>query len=195
MLPVDEYKALRERANPQPVQPTPPPVDATLTRIDYDLRIENDAVAGRALLTIDVMRDGWTRVQIPAGLMVRDARIDGQPVSLVEGPPPHVLLSRSGRVVLTLDIALPLTASAGSESIALPASAAPISRARPHAAAQRRRSLGLRRLRRRAHGITRRKPVDAHSAGPVSRSRCRGNAKRMTAAPNCRCARARASPR
>ena len=129
VLPVDEYKALRERANPQPVQPTPPPVDATLTRIDYDLRIENDAVAGRALLTIDVMRDGWTRVQIPAGLMVRDARIDGQPVSLVEGPPPHVLLSRSGRVVLTLDIALPLTASAGSESIALPASAAPISRA------------------------------------------------------------------
>ena len=129
VLPVDEYKALRERANPQPVQPTPPPVDATLTRIDYDLRIENDAVAGRALLTIDVMRDGWTRVQIPAGLMVRDARIDGQPVSLVEGPPPHVLLSRLGRVVLTLDIALPLTASAGSETIALPASAAPISRA------------------------------------------------------------------
>jgi len=34
VLPVDEYKALRERANPQPVQPTPPPVDATLTRID-----------------------------------------------------------------------------------------------------------------------------------------------------------------
>ena len=129
VLPVDEYKALRDRANPQPAQPTPPPVDATLTRIDYDLRIENEAVAGRALLTIDVMRDGWTRVQIPAGLMVRDARIDGQPVSLVEGPPPHVLLSRSGRVVLTLDIALPLTASAGGESIALPASAAPISRA------------------------------------------------------------------
>ena len=129
VLPVDEYKALRERANPQPPQPAPPPVDATLTRIDYDLRIENDAVAGRALLTIDVMRDGWTRVQIPAGLMVRDARLDGQPVSLVEGPPPHVLLSRTGRVVLTLDISLPLTASAGTESIALPASAAPISRA------------------------------------------------------------------
>ena len=51
--------------------------------------------------------------RFPAGLMVRDARLDGQPVSLVEGPPPHVLLSRAGRVVLTLDIALPLTASAG----------------------------------------------------------------------------------
>jgi hypothetical protein len=129
VLPVDEYKALRERANPQPAPPSPPPVDATLTRIDYDLRIENDAVAGRALVTVDVMRDGWVRVQIPAGLMVRDARLDGQPVSLVEGPPPHVLLSRTGRVVLTLEIALPLTAAAGSESIALPASAAPISRA------------------------------------------------------------------
>jgi hypothetical protein len=129
VLPVDEYRTLRERANPQPPQPSPPPVDATLTRIDYDLRIENDAVTGRALLTIDVMRDGWTRVQVPAGLMVRDARLDGQPVSLVEGPPPHVLLSRTGRVVLTLDIALPLTSSAGTETIALPASAAPISRA------------------------------------------------------------------
>ena len=129
VLPVDEYKALRERANPQPAQPAPPPVDATLTRIDYDLRIDNELVTGRALLAIDVLRDGWTRVQIPAGLMVRDARLDGQPVSLVEGPTPHVLLSRSGRVVLTLDIALPLTASAGSESIALPASASPISRA------------------------------------------------------------------
>ncbi|HLG55078.1 MAG TPA: hypothetical protein VI485_07080 [Vicinamibacterales bacterium] len=129
VLPVDEYRALRERANPQPPTPAQPPVDATLTRVDYDLRIENDAVAGRALLTIDVLRDGWVRVQIPAGLMVRDARLDGQPVSLVEGPPPHVLLSRTGRVVLTLDIALPLTSSAGTESIALPASGAPIARA------------------------------------------------------------------
>ena len=129
VLPVDEYRALRERANPQPPQPAAPPVDATLTRIDYDLRIENDTVSGRALLTIDVLRDGWTRVQIPAGLMVRDAQLDGQPVPLVEGPPPHVILSRAGRVVLTLDIALALTSSAGTESIALPASASPISRA------------------------------------------------------------------
>lgn len=129
VLPVDEYRTLRERANPPAAIPSPPPVEATLTRVEYDLRIDGDLVAGRALLTIDVLRDGWTRVQIPAGLMVRDARLDGQPVSLVGGPPPHVLLSRAGRFVLTLDVVVPLAASAGAESITLPASAAPMSRA------------------------------------------------------------------
>lgn len=129
VLPVDEYRALRERATPQPAQPASSPIDATLTRIDYELVADVESASGRALLTIDVLREGWTRVQIPAGLMVRDARIDGQPVSLVEGPPPHVLLSRAGRVVLTLDIVMPLASSAGTESIALPSSTAPISRA------------------------------------------------------------------
>src|SRR4051812_41366692 len=129
VLPVDEYRALRDRAIPPAPQPAAPPVDATLTRIDYDLRVDGDSVAGRALLTIDVLRDGWTRVQIPAGLMVRDARLAGQPVSLIGGPPPHVLLSRAGRVVLALEIVVPLAASAGAESISLPASAAPMSRA------------------------------------------------------------------
>src|SRR5436309_1565168 len=102
VLPVDEYRALRERANPPAPAPLAPPVDATLTRIDYELRVDSDSVAGRALLAIDVLKDGWTRVKIPAGLMARDARVDGQPVSLVEGPPAHVLLARAGRSVLTL---------------------------------------------------------------------------------------------
>jgi hypothetical protein len=128
VLSVDEYRALREKAFPPPAPPVGLPVDATLTRIDYDLRVEAESVAGRALLTIDVLRDGWTRVQIPTGLMAREARLDGQPVSLVEGPPPYVLLSRAGRFVLALDIAIPLASSAGAESITIPASASPISR-------------------------------------------------------------------
>ena len=137
VLPVDEYRALRARANPDAPLPSPPPVDATLTRVDYDLRVDastslgagGDTVSGRALLTIDVLRDGWVKVPIPAGLMVRDARIDGQPVALIEGPPAHVLLSRTGRVVLSLDISLPLGAAAGAESVALPPSPAALSRA------------------------------------------------------------------
>ena len=110
--------------------PAAPPVDATLTRVDYDLRVDADTVAGRAVLTIDVLRDGWTRVQIPAGLMVRDAALDGQPVALVDGPPPHRAALARGRSILTLDIVIPLATSAGAESITLPASPSPISRVR-----------------------------------------------------------------
>jgi len=127
VLPVDEYRALRDRANPSAPAPPAPAVDATLTRIDYDLRVDADAISGRALLTIDVMKDGWSSVQIPAGLRARDARLDGQPVALIDGPP-RVLLARAGRSVLTLDVAMRLAASAGVESIALPASASSISR-------------------------------------------------------------------
>ena len=129
VLPVDEYKSLRERALPPAPPPPAPPVDATLTRIDYDLRAMPTRWSGRALLTIDVLKDGWTRVAIPPGLRARDARLDGQPVSLIDGPPAHVLLRRAGRSVLTLDVVLPLAASAGIESIALPASPSPIARA------------------------------------------------------------------
>ena len=42
VLPVDEYRALRDRAIPPPPPPPAPPVDATLTRIDYDLRVDGD---------------------------------------------------------------------------------------------------------------------------------------------------------
>lgn len=137
VLPVDEYRALRARANPDTPLPAPPPVDATLTRVDYELRVDpstslgtsGGVIAGRALLTIDVLREGWVKVAIPAGLMVRDARLDGQPLSLIEGPPAHVVLSRPGRAVLSLEISLPLATSAGTESITLPSSGAPMSRA------------------------------------------------------------------
>ena len=38
VLPVEEYRALRARAFPSAPDPAPPPVDAALTRVDYDLR-------------------------------------------------------------------------------------------------------------------------------------------------------------
>src|SRR5262245_15241987 len=131
VLPVDEYRALRERANPLAPPPAAPPVDATLTRIDYDLRVDTDSIVGRALLTIDLLRDGWTRVPIPGGLHARDARLDGQPVSLVsatDGTQARALVARAGRSVLTLEIAMPLAVAAGTESIALPPAPSSISR-------------------------------------------------------------------
>jgi hypothetical protein len=133
VLPIDEYRALRTRALPPD---SGPPVDATLTRVDYDLRLSGDTIAGQARLTIDVLKQGWAAVQIPPGLLVRDARIDGRPTALVKDPrdakmtdgaPPHVLLSRSGRALLTLDVVVPMAAAAGAESMTLPASSSGLS--------------------------------------------------------------------
>lgn len=128
VLPDDDYRALRQRANPSPPAPPTPVVAAALSRVDYDLRVEGESVTGRAQLTVDVLREGWTTVAIPPGLMTRQAQVDGRPVALVPGTHPHVLLSRVGRSLVTLDIVLPLTTGPGTESIVVPQSPAPISR-------------------------------------------------------------------
>ncbi len=78
VIPVDEYRVLRAKAYPVEHDPEPPPLDATLTRIDYDLHVTGDLAAGRASLTVDVLKDGWVRVPVPAGLLVREARLDGK---------------------------------------------------------------------------------------------------------------------
>jgi hypothetical protein len=76
--PVEEYRTLHARAYPIERDPEPPPVDATLTRVDYDLRIDGELASGRASLTVDVLKDGWVRVPVPAGLLVREARLDSR---------------------------------------------------------------------------------------------------------------------
>src|SRR5262252_977418 len=99
---IEEYRTLHARAYPVEREPEPPPVEATLTRVDYDLRINNELATGRATLTIDVLKDGWVRVPIPAGLLVREARLDGKAVALVPstsgkaGSQLSALLSRVG---------------------------------------------------------------------------------------------------
>jgi hypothetical protein len=135
VIPVDEYQNLRARAYPTERAPEPPPVDATLTRVDYDLHIAGELATGRASLTVDVLKDGWVRVPIPPGLLVREARLDGKLVSLVSGTPgkggnqPAAVLAHAGRAVLLLDIALPVNASAGEERIALPSTSSGVTRA------------------------------------------------------------------
>jgi len=126
-------------------EPEPSPVEATLTRVDYDLRVQPTAggesagagelASGRATLTIDVLKDGWVRVPIPAGLLVREARLDGKLVSFVPGSGNKgssqlsALLSHAGRAVLLLDIALPVASSTGEESITLPSASSGVTRA------------------------------------------------------------------
>jgi hypothetical protein len=127
VIPVSEYRSLHAKAYPVDQEPEASGVQVTLTRVDYDLQIKGDVARGRVSLTVDVLKDGWVRVPIPSGLLVREARLDNKLVSLApasgkaSGGPLTAILSHPGRSVLLLDIVLPIASNAGSESIALPA--------------------------------------------------------------------------
>lgn len=135
VLPVDEYRALRRAAFPADAEPVPPPVEATLTRIDYDLKVDGDLASGEARLTVDVIKEGWVRLALPDGLMVREANLDGRPVTLATRPAEKgpgggdLLLSRTGRFVLTLKIVAPVTSVAGTDILKLPVSNSAVSHA------------------------------------------------------------------
>src|ERR1035437_2762875 len=135
VIPIDEYRVLRAKAYPVEHDPEPPPLDATLTRVDYDLHVAGELAAGRASLTVDVLKDGWVRVPVPAGLLVREARHEGKQVSLVPGAQgkggAHLsaLLSHAGRFELLLDVDVPITSFAGEESISLPSTESGVTRA------------------------------------------------------------------
>jgi hypothetical protein len=135
VLPVSEYTALKRAASPAEPEPVEPPVEATLSRIDYDLKVDGDLATGEARLTVDVIKNGWVRVAMPDGLMVRDAQLDGRPVNLVmnttdKGPGrADLLLSKTGRSVLTLKIVAPVTTVAGTDILHLPVSNSAVSHA------------------------------------------------------------------
>src|SRR4029079_16254810 len=130
---------------PSTPDPAPPPVDATLTRVDYDLRVSGETVSGQGrrggdghkkgrgsgqvLVAIGVRKRGWAGVQGRAGLLVRDARSDGRPVafSAADGAPPRVLISRPGRSTLTLDVVIPIASGSGAEGMALQSSGSALS--------------------------------------------------------------------
>ncbi len=152
VLPVAEYRALRTKAFPPDRPPDPPPVDAAISGVDYELTVNGDSASGQARITIDVLKEGWVRIPMPQGLLIREARLEARPVALVDaagaGAPganapsaagaadrsiapstPSLLLSRPGRALLTLDIVVPITTRQGGEYLTLPASAAALVRA------------------------------------------------------------------
>jgi len=134
VISVPDYRALRVRAFPAEREPEPPPVDAALSRVDYDLRADTDAASGHATLTVDVLKNGWVRVPIPSGLFVREAKLDGKPLSLAslsaskEPNQLSALLSHTGRAVITLEIALPIAASASEERVSIPSTFSGVTR-------------------------------------------------------------------
>jgi hypothetical protein len=136
VLPVNEYSALRRAAFPVDAEAEAPPVAATLSRIDYDLKVDGDLASGEARLTVDVIEDGWVRVAMPDGLMVREAQLDGRQVTLVTRPEGNgpgkldLLLSKAGRSVLTLKIVAQVSTVAGTDILQLPVSNSAISHAK-----------------------------------------------------------------
>src|SRR5947208_16608767 len=77
VLPINEYRVLRAQASPTEPVTEPPPLDATLTRVEYDLHVLGALATGSAKLTSDVSKAGWVRVPIAAGLRVSDAQLNG----------------------------------------------------------------------------------------------------------------------
>lgn len=136
VLPIGEYAALRRAAFPADAEPAPPPVEATLTRIDYDLKVDGDLASGEARLTVDVIKDGWVRLAMPDGLIVREVQLDGREVTLVARPKEKgpgagdLLFSRAGRSVLTLKIVAPVSTVAGTDILQLPVSSSAVSHAK-----------------------------------------------------------------
>jgi len=130
VLTVPDYLALREKANPRGPDPVRPPARATITETDYALAAGDGLALGTAELTIDVLEDGWVEVALPQGLVVRAARLAGRPVPLADlanprsgqGAGRRILLSRKGRTVVSLDVAVPIETLAAGERLRLPPS-------------------------------------------------------------------------
>jgi hypothetical protein len=106
VIPVAEYRTLHSKAYPAEPEPETSPLQATLTRIDYDMHIGGDLAKGHVNLTVDVLKDGWVSVPIPSGLRTRSPI--GQQASAHAGSckqkrrPSGALLSHPGRSVLSL---------------------------------------------------------------------------------------------
>ncbi|HEU5236543.1 MAG TPA: hypothetical protein VFU37_05335 [Pyrinomonadaceae bacterium] len=135
VLPVGEYSALRHAAFPAEVEAAPPAVEATLSRLDYDLKVDGDLASGEARLTVDVIKNGWVWLPLPDGLMVREAKLDGREVNLVKQAGEkgmvgaQLLLSKVGRSVLTLKIVAQVSTVAGTDILTLPVSNSAVSHA------------------------------------------------------------------
>ena len=137
-LTIADYLKLRDQANPRPAPPPPPPARATVSETAYDLIAGDGLATGTAELAIDVLDDGWVDVPLPASLFVRAARLGGRPLPITDGRQAagaspgtspgsgagsgsrRILLSRRGRSLVTLDVAVPIAETAGNEYIQLP---------------------------------------------------------------------------
>jgi hypothetical protein len=132
VIPIREYDALRDKAYPIEPPADLPSAEATLTRLDYDLRVVGTLATGRASLTVDVLKDGWVRVPIPPNLLVREATLGSKRMSLVNTPgrsDAFAFLNTKGRSVLALDLSFAVNSAGGAERLILPTGGSAVTRA------------------------------------------------------------------
>jgi hypothetical protein len=133
VLPASEYAAIRNAAYPTEPAPEAPPIQATLTKINYDLKVQGELAVGQATLSVDVMKPGWVRIPIPSSLLIRDARLDGKPVSPVVtdklSGTKSLVFQHQSHAEVSLDIVIKTEVSDGNESLELPSTQAGITRA------------------------------------------------------------------
>src|SRR6266576_922405 len=72
VIPVEEYRVLRAKAYPVEHDPEPPPLDATLTRVDYDLHVTGDES-----ISLPTTESGVTRASVELPRQGIDLRVDG----------------------------------------------------------------------------------------------------------------------
>ena len=108
----------------------PPPVDAALTRVDYDLRANGDTVSGEARLTVDVLQQGWVSIQCAS----RSARTQRALERTADCARRRHASASADFECRTRDadarIVVPIATSGGTESMTLPASPSALSSVR-----------------------------------------------------------------
>lgn len=125
VIPIKDYETLRSKAAPPPERAIAAPVEATLTRIDYDLNVEGSVASGQATLTVDVLKAGWVSIPLPQGLLVREARLNGQNIALISKPGSvrqlAAVLTRPGRSTVVLNVGFGVVSAGAEERLSLPA--------------------------------------------------------------------------
>jgi hypothetical protein len=136
-LPYEKFQELWKAAQekiPAPVD-SGPPVQAVITQIENEARVERDVVRVSAKVTIDLLQSGW--IEVPLRLndaAVLSARIDGQPALLVgnqDGGQKLILKNDKDeprQISLELEYAKSISKEPGINSVAFEAPLAPVNR-------------------------------------------------------------------
>jgi len=106
----------------------PPPVAYTLTRAAYAGRVGEKTVDMDAAFEIDVYDKAWVKVPFfPADVAVRDARLDGKPVGVIqENGWHHVLLRAPGRHALAVSFVVKAPGADDAPRFSFPIAQTPI---------------------------------------------------------------------